>query len=131
RTGGCSPIGAFANSGTRDFDAPGGTAAGNDWVLVLDSSAGPVGGGPPAVPSILSPSNQATVTTTSVTVTWAAAAGAASYLVRCEDLTGTTPPDPRNSWPDPFLVIDLWPSTQITFSAVDGHSYHFWLHSAA
>src|SRR5436190_12204423 len=130
RTGGFSPIGTFANSGTRDFDAPGGTAAGNDWVLVLDSSGGPVGG-PPAVPSILSPSNNATLNSTAVTVSWAAAAGAASYLIRCEDLTGTTPPDPRNTWSGLFLGIDLWPTTKITFNAVNGHSYHLWLHSAA
>ena len=39
RTGGAISAGAFANSGTWEFDPPGKTARGNDWVLVLDDDA--------------------------------------------------------------------------------------------
>ena len=39
RTGGAISAGTFANSGTREFDPPGKTARGNDWVLVLDDDA--------------------------------------------------------------------------------------------
>ena len=38
RTGQSTPIGEFANRGTREFDAPGEVASGNDWVLVLDTA---------------------------------------------------------------------------------------------
>jgi hypothetical protein len=37
RTGTFIFIGEYANANTRKFDAPGDTAAGNDWVLVMDS----------------------------------------------------------------------------------------------
>jgi hypothetical protein len=37
RTGRSIPIGEFLNRGTRDFDAPGEVASGNDWVLVMDA----------------------------------------------------------------------------------------------
>lgn len=39
RTGGSLSAGTFANIGTREFDPPGKTARGNDWVLVLDDDA--------------------------------------------------------------------------------------------
>jgi hypothetical protein len=39
RTGGYTAIGDFPNNGTRQVDAPGATAPGNDWVLVLDATA--------------------------------------------------------------------------------------------
>jgi hypothetical protein len=39
RSGRAKPIGTFANSGILEFDPPGKTARGNDWVLVLDSDA--------------------------------------------------------------------------------------------
>jgi hypothetical protein len=38
RDGRTTPIGTFANTGTRRFDPPGETAPGNDWVLVLDDA---------------------------------------------------------------------------------------------
>lgn len=38
RDGRTTPIGTFANSGTRHFDPPGDIAPGNDWVLVLDDA---------------------------------------------------------------------------------------------
>jgi hypothetical protein len=38
RSGAYTAIGTFANSGTRSFDAPGTTANGNDWVLVLSTT---------------------------------------------------------------------------------------------
>lgn len=38
RDGKTTPIGTFANTGTRRFDPPGETAPGNDWVLVLDDA---------------------------------------------------------------------------------------------
>jgi hypothetical protein len=41
RDGRTTPIGTFANNGTRRFDPPGDTAAGNDWVLVLDDARRP------------------------------------------------------------------------------------------
>lgn len=37
RTGVYTPIGQYPNKGHETFDAPGATALGNDWVLVLDS----------------------------------------------------------------------------------------------
>jgi hypothetical protein len=37
RTGAYIDIGDYPNSGTQVFDAPGATAIGNDWVLVLDA----------------------------------------------------------------------------------------------
>ena len=39
RTGEYTAIGDYSNSGTQVFDAPGATAVGNDWVLVLDAKA--------------------------------------------------------------------------------------------
>lgn len=39
RSGQAKPIGTFSNSGTQEFDPPGKTTRGNDWVLVLDDSA--------------------------------------------------------------------------------------------
>ena len=39
RTGTAISAGTFPNSGTREFDPPGKTARGNDWVLVLDDDA--------------------------------------------------------------------------------------------
>ena len=39
RNGTVTPIGSFANRGTRRFDPPGETAPGNDWALVLDDAA--------------------------------------------------------------------------------------------
>jgi hypothetical protein len=39
RDGRMVPAGSFANKGERRFDPPGETAAGNDWVLVLDDAA--------------------------------------------------------------------------------------------
>lgn len=42
RTGAYTLIGNFPNSGPRTFDAPGASAEGNDWVLVLTNQAGPV-----------------------------------------------------------------------------------------
>ena len=39
RTGEYTAIGDYPNSGTQIFDAPGTTAIGNDWVLVLDARA--------------------------------------------------------------------------------------------
>jgi hypothetical protein len=41
RDGSISVIGNYPNSGTQTFDAPGATANGNDWVLILDSSTAP------------------------------------------------------------------------------------------
>lgn len=40
RTGRSIPIGEFIKSGIREFDPPGETASGNDWVLVLDAGTG-------------------------------------------------------------------------------------------
>jgi Protein of unknown function (DUF4038)/Putative collagen-binding domain of a collagenase len=39
RDGKFTPAGSFANRGVQRFDPPGETAAGNDWVLVLDGAA--------------------------------------------------------------------------------------------
>jgi hypothetical protein len=39
RNGESSKIGEFDNSGSVEFDPPGETGRGNDWVLVLDDSA--------------------------------------------------------------------------------------------
>ena len=39
RDGKFTPAGEFANRGVQIFDPPGETAAGNDWVLVLDGTA--------------------------------------------------------------------------------------------
>jgi hypothetical protein len=39
RSGQAKLIGTFSNSGTREFDPPGKSARGNDWVLVLDDAA--------------------------------------------------------------------------------------------
>ncbi len=39
RDGKFTPAGEFANRGAQIFDPPGETAAGNDWVLVLDGAA--------------------------------------------------------------------------------------------
>lgn len=39
RDGKFAPAGEFANRGVQRFDPPGETAAGNDWVLVLDGAA--------------------------------------------------------------------------------------------
>lgn len=39
RDGKFAPVGEFANRGEQRFDPPGETAAGNDWVLVLDGAA--------------------------------------------------------------------------------------------
>lgn len=39
RDGRFTPAGEFANRGAQIFDPPGETAAGNDWVLVLDGAA--------------------------------------------------------------------------------------------
>jgi hypothetical protein len=56
--------------------------------------------------------------------------GAAGYSVRCEDLTGTTPYDVRDTWKGgPFLYIDKYVATSITLSVLAGHSYRFWIHS--
>lgn len=38
RTGAASRVGVFPNTGLLEFDAPGETARGNDWVLVLDNA---------------------------------------------------------------------------------------------
>jgi hypothetical protein len=57
--------------------------------------------------------------------------GAAGYLIRCEDLTGTTPYDARDTVKNgPFLYIDKYVATSITLSVVSGHSYRFWIHAA-
>jgi hypothetical protein len=37
RSGRSTGIGRFPSHGTREFDAPGPTEPGNDWVLVLDA----------------------------------------------------------------------------------------------
>jgi hypothetical protein len=39
RTGRATGAGTFPNKGTREFDPPGVTQAGNDWVLVLDDAS--------------------------------------------------------------------------------------------
>jgi hypothetical protein len=39
RTGNAKAIGTFANSGVKEFDPPGKTKRGNDWVLVLDDAS--------------------------------------------------------------------------------------------
>ncbi|MGB2808086.1 MAG: glycoside hydrolase family 140 protein [Sedimentisphaerales bacterium] len=39
RSGQAKLIGTFSNSGKREFDPPGKSARGNDWVLVLDDAA--------------------------------------------------------------------------------------------
>jgi hypothetical protein len=85
-----------------------------------------------APPTITAPANGATLSGTSATISWNSAAGAAWYIVRCEDLTGTTPPDARNSWSGSgrFLYIDKYTATSITLKVVSGHSYRFWIHSA-
>jgi hypothetical protein len=81
-------------------------------------------------PTITAPANGAVLSGTSVTISWTAVADAAGYLVRCEDLTGTTPFDPRNTSNGvPFLYIDRYTSTSITTTAVAGRSYKFWIHS--
>jgi hypothetical protein len=83
-----------------------------------------------APPTIIAPSNGATVSGTSATISWTAVSGAAGYLLRCEDLTGTTPYDVRSTWKGgPFLYIDRYQSTSITTSVVAGHSYRFWISS--
>jgi hypothetical protein len=88
-----------------------------------------VGGAQFLPPTIAAPSNGATLGT-SATISWTAVSGAAGYLIRCEDLSGTTPRDPRNTWNGgPFLYIDRYASTSITTTVVAGHSYHFWIHS--
>ena len=38
RDGSLTPIGTFANRGTRRFDPPGETAPGNDWVLLVEDA---------------------------------------------------------------------------------------------
>jgi hypothetical protein len=81
-------------------------------------------------PTIMSPANGATLSATQATVTWNSVAGAAGYLVRCQDLTGVTPNDSRNTVNDGrFLYIDRYTATSISFSVVAGHSYEFWIHS--
>jgi hypothetical protein len=52
RSGAITSIGQFANSGTRDFDAPGATQNGNDWVLILDSVQSTP---PPPPPTLVGP----------------------------------------------------------------------------
>ena len=49
RDGSTTQIGPYPNTGTRIFDAPGGVANGNDWILLLDSTNGT--GVPPAITS--------------------------------------------------------------------------------
>jgi hypothetical protein len=39
-TGGDTTIGTYANAGTQSFTTPGSNGAGNDWILVLDATAG-------------------------------------------------------------------------------------------
>jgi hypothetical protein len=80
-------------------------------------------------PTITAPSNGATVGT-SMTISWNST-GAAGYLLRCQDLTGSTPFDSRNTWNGQgFLYIDMYRSTSIAVSLVAGHRYNFWIHSA-
>jgi hypothetical protein len=56
--------------------------------------------------------------------------GASGYLIRCEDLAGTTPFDARTTWKGgPFLYIDKYTATSIALKVVAGHSYRFWMHS--
>jgi hypothetical protein len=82
-------------------------------------------------PTITAPANGAIVSGTSATVSWNAVSGAAGYLLRCEDLSGTTPLDTRNTWNGTvFLYIDKYTATSITLKVVAGHSYRFWIHSA-
>jgi hypothetical protein len=84
-----------------------------------------------APPTITAPTNGAILSGTSAAVSWNGVSGAAGYLVRCEDFSGTTPFDPRNVWNGgPFLYIDRYTSTSITLSVVAGHSYRFWIASA-
>jgi hypothetical protein len=84
-------------------------------------------------PTITAPANGALLGGTSATVSWNSVSGAASYLVRCVDLTGTTPKDSRNT-PNSstaFLYIDKYVPTSITMNVVPGHSYNFWIHAAS
>jgi hypothetical protein len=81
-------------------------------------------------PTITAPANGAALSGTSATISWNAVSGAAGYLIRCKDLTGTTPFDARNTWNGgPFLYIDKYASSSITVSLVVGHAYSFWIHS--
>jgi lysophospholipase L1-like esterase len=81
-------------------------------------------------PTTTSPAEGATLSGTSATVSWNSVSGAASYLIRCQDLSGSTPVDSRNTGGTTFLYIDKYTSTSITMKVVSGHSYRFWIHSA-
>jgi mannan endo-1,4-beta-mannosidase len=82
-------------------------------------------------PTITAPTSGAILSGTSATVSWNSVSGAAGYLVRCEDLSGTTPLDTRNTWNgESFLFIDKYAATSITMKVVTGHAYRFWIHSA-
>jgi hypothetical protein len=85
-----------------------------------------------APPTITAPANGATLSGTSATISWNSVSGAASYMVRCRDLTGTTPFDSRNTAnvAGQLLYIDKYAATSITLKVVAGHSYSFWIHSA-
>jgi hypothetical protein len=85
-----------------------------------------------APPTITAPANGATLGGTSATISWNSVSGAASYLVRCQDMAGTTPKDSRNT-PNSstaFLYIDKYLPTSITMNVVPGHSYNFWIHAS-
>jgi polygalacturonase len=82
-------------------------------------------------PIITAPTNGAMLGSTSAAISWNSVSGAAGYLIRCEDLTGATPLDSRNTWSGGvFLYIDKYASTSITLKVVTGHAYRFWVHSA-
>jgi hypothetical protein len=84
-----------------------------------------------APPTIMSPTDGATLSGTMATMSWSGVLGAAGYLIRCEDLTGSTSFDARNTWfGGPFLYIDKYSATSITLSVLAGHSYRFWVHAA-
>jgi hypothetical protein len=83
-----------------------------------------------APPAITAPTNGAILSGTSATISWSSVPGAASYLVRCQDLSGTTPYDTRNTANvGQFLYIDKYVGTFITLKVVSGHSYRFWIHA--
>ena len=67
RNGTYTTIGTYANSGTKVFDAPGATAEGNDWVLILEKQSGKIT--PPSIPT--NPTATA-VSSSQINLSWSA-----------------------------------------------------------
>ena len=88
---------------------------------------------PPSRPTSLSPTSGTTFpnTTKSVTLSWGAVSGAASYAVRANDNMDATLRDARNNCGavPHYLCVNNLTTTSISVPVRAGHGYTWWVHA--